>query len=63
MPASGTYSCTVCNRHFEGTFSIDEESICPACQPAREPKRNDPSSTFDMLKPPSMEEIEGISYL
>lgn len=56
--ANGTYLCD-CGRRFYGTFSNDEESVCPECT-------GEESETiqleFDVLKPPTLEEIAPIPY-
>jgi len=57
--ASGDYICH-CGKIFNDTFSVDEESICPACQ-NKESTANS-QIEFNFLKPPTMEEIETIPY-
>ena len=56
--ANGTYLCD-CGRHFYGTFGSDEESVCPECT-SEESETIQPG--FDVLKPPTLEEIASIPY-
>lgn len=58
MAISGTYLCD-CGKRFEGTFSDDEESLCPSCQD----KTPEPApEAFDFIKPLTLEEIASIPY-
>lgn len=59
MPVSGTYLCD-CGKHFKSTFGDDEESVCPECQ-GKTPEAT--PEEFDVLKPPTLEEIAPIPYL
>jgi hypothetical protein len=58
MAVSGMYICD-CGKHFHDTFSDDEDVSCPDCR-GIEPEA--PEVEFDVLKPPTMEEIAPIPF-